>query len=651
MAFRASFRAKLAAFPAGSAVATQLGWWLRLIVGAALFLSVVSFSRGALAPLSLPTSSVAVSTQQLPFASPTDLRIEGRGYFVLKDSDGELYYTRWGNFVIRNGYLVSLSGFRVQGVSRGAVGDLPFWFDPFDPSWGIETSSENPVMDWFEIMPDGQIRMRLSDGTAFVSGQILLEDLASPEKGIRFPNRALKHTEAIGASGQMIAPGAGGRGSLKSTELEWPRPRIELKGKVGDQTISDPIYSRTRVETDLAIYGPGYFVLRDPATGTRFASRAGSFYWDTNGFLMNYNGMRVQGLSEVGTQVGDVRVEMSKTVEPQAPWAELHSRYVDWSGNVQAVLSDGTSYVGGQILLRDALQPERLVRTNFGLYAISDEAGEWSEFRAPGKNSKIFAGHLEMDAVDASLLEARKRMNFFTRGSYIRTDKETDFYIHGVEEFFTVRDPDTDQRYATRNGRFQLDSAGHLVTGSGFRVQGITNIIGREIGDIVIGAAATSGGALNLAIDWTGSLYSILSDGSVVSWGIFLLQEFRNPHALIRSGEHMFSNLENSLPKFEGIGVQPGSHGTGELLMGAFEEIPTLSELKTPPAGANRLRILDATDGGIVEASSDLIHWTELGPLNSWSFLDCDFFDEPGEGMRFYRVRIPDQQIENPSSF
>ena len=56
--------------------------------------------------------------------SGTDLAIEGAGFFVVADNTGT-YYTRAGNFIMDDeGYLVSPSGFRLQGYTVDSTGAL-----------------------------------------------------------------------------------------------------------------------------------------------------------------------------------------------------------------------------------------------------------------------------------------------------------------------------------------------------------------------------------------------------------------------------------------------------------------------------------------------------------------------------------------------
>jgi flagellar hook protein FlgE len=48
--------------------------------------------------------------------SPTDLAINGKGFFMVQDASGSNYYTRAGNFTFdKDGYLVNPDGLQLQG--------------------------------------------------------------------------------------------------------------------------------------------------------------------------------------------------------------------------------------------------------------------------------------------------------------------------------------------------------------------------------------------------------------------------------------------------------------------------------------------------------------------------------------------------------
>ena len=75
---------------------------------------------------------------------------------------------------------------------------------------------------------------------------------------------------------------------------------------------------QTGVRTDLAITGEGFFLVKDPTTSELYATRAGDFREDKNGYLVTNDGHRVQGLHKQApaysesekTEIGDLRVDV-----------------------------------------------------------------------------------------------------------------------------------------------------------------------------------------------------------------------------------------------------------------------------------------------------------------------------------------------------
>jgi flagellar hook protein FlgE len=62
-----------------------------------------------------------------------------------------------------------------------------------------------------------------------------------------------------------------------------------------DSIFSQGTFETTSSDTDVAVEGVGFFVLKEEGNDTTFYSRAGAFRFDDNGYLVNPEGMRVQG--------------------------------------------------------------------------------------------------------------------------------------------------------------------------------------------------------------------------------------------------------------------------------------------------------------------------------------------------------------------
>ncbi|WP_448872744.1 flagellar hook protein FlgE [Desulfobulbus propionicus] len=62
-----------------------------------------------------------------------------------------------------------------------------------------------------------------------------------------------------------------------------------------DSIFSQGTFETTSSDTDVAIEGEGFFVLKEEGNDTTFYSRAGAFRFDDQGYLVNPEGFRVQG--------------------------------------------------------------------------------------------------------------------------------------------------------------------------------------------------------------------------------------------------------------------------------------------------------------------------------------------------------------------
>lgn len=148
----------------------------------------------------------------------TDLAIQGDGFFVVRDSiTNSEYLTRAGDFQVDlNGYLVTTAGFRVQGysdTSLSTVGDLQIDGTGSGASAGATMAS-------FTIDAQGKVQVRMSDGTEFTRGQILLQSVRTPQALVREGNNLYSGAETAGPLAAAVVPGTSGVGSLAVGTLE-----------------------------------------------------------------------------------------------------------------------------------------------------------------------------------------------------------------------------------------------------------------------------------------------------------------------------------------------------------------------------------------------------------------------------------------------
>jgi len=159
--------------------------------------------------------------------------------------------------------------------------------------------------------------------------------------------------------------------------------------------------SATGVQSDLAINGNGFFVVKDPSSGNTFVTQDGEFTVDPNGYLVTTNGMRVQGYTDAGlTTQGDVQI--NNTGAPNNDTSVVQGYTIGIDGKVSVLLADGTSFTRGQILLQNFTDPQQLVKVGDNLYSGQSLAGELSAPGAPNANGlgAVQSGYLEMSNVD-----------------------------------------------------------------------------------------------------------------------------------------------------------------------------------------------------------------------------------------------------------
>jgi flagellar hook protein FlgE len=158
------------------------------------------------------------------------------------------------------------------------------------------------------------------------------------------------------------------------------------------------------------LFGQG--TLNSTGVDTTYATRAGDFHLDGSGYLVTNSGMRVQGYTDSTLKTeGDIKIDNTKDgTTPQAfddPPANTKASTVkgfsvDQEGKIMVILSDGSQFTRGQILLQKFANPNALTREANNLYSVTANAGALANAVAPGKSGtgKIEAGSLEGSNVD-----------------------------------------------------------------------------------------------------------------------------------------------------------------------------------------------------------------------------------------------------------
>lgn len=143
-----------------------------------------------------------------------------------------------------------------------------------------------------------------------------------------------------------------------------------------------------------------------------------------------------------------------------------------------------------------------------------------------------------------------------TQGNLKKTDNQLDMAIEGAG-YFQVLQPDGQMAY-TRDGAFQLDQSGHLVTADGYQV----------MPSITLPANATS---VTIGQDGTVSV-TLPGSASASTIGQVQLANFANPQGLQPSSNNLFLQTSSSGAAITGT---PQQNGLGALKQNYLEQSNT----------------------------------------------------------------------------
>lgn len=103
---------------------------------------------------------------------------------------------------------------------------------------------------------------------------------------------------------------------------------------------SQGAYETTNTVTDVAINGEGFYIVEDPDTGNTYYTRDGSFSFDTEGYLVDSHGNRVQGwVTEDGSISGTlVDIQLDNSQSPPQATSEI-----SFSLNLDSTESDNAT--------------------------------------------------------------------------------------------------------------------------------------------------------------------------------------------------------------------------------------------------------------------------------------------------------------------
>ncbi|MFC4252895.1 flagellar basal-body rod protein FlgG [Sinimarinibacterium flocculans] len=181
----------------------------------------------------------------------------------------------------------------------------------------------------------------------------------------------------------------------------------------------------------------------------------------------------------------------------------------------------------------------------------------------------------------------------FTQGNLLQTNNPFDLAING-RGFFEVQLPDGSAAY-TRDGSFQVDSQGQMVTASGYPLQPGINI-------------PPNAQSVTIGSDGTVSV-QLAGEAAPQQVGSVTVADFINPAGLQPKGENLFAETASSGAPQSGA---PGQSGLGLLMQGSLESsnVNVVEELvnmiETQRAYEMNSKAISTTDQMLAYVSNNL---------------------------------------------
>jgi flagellar hook protein FlgE len=280
----------------------------------------------------------------------------------------------------------------------------------------------------------------------------------------------------------------------------------------------------TGKSTDLMIQGDGFFLLNNG--GDTLYTRSGAFSFDTNGMLVNAEGMKVQGWKAV-----------NGVVSTDNPVTDI----VVPAGQLVAPTKSSLVNVGGNISLGTTTAPMTLGVT---VYDAAGGAHALSVVLTPNTSTTPQSYDVSVtepaDALLATPLTtpATGTAAFLSTGAY---------------------DPGT-----SASPSFTLGD-GTAVT---IDLTGITQYGGPKSLSVTSADGAAAGSLQSFQIGSDGSVLGIFSNGQKLTMAKLALANFNNPTGLLKQGNTTFQSTTNS--GLAQVGTAGGG-GRGSLLGGTLE--------------------------------------------------------------------------------
>lgn len=197
-------------------------------------------------------------------------------------------------------------------------------------------------------------------------------------------------------------PSAGAASNLSATQIGTGVKLAHI-----ESNFTQGALTTTGLSTDLGISGNGFFRVKNPVDSNEYATRAGDFRVDDQGYIVTSQGYHLRGLTGGTTLAAPATLGDLKLGTPPTG-TELQSFSFDRLGNLVEFYSDGSSITTNRVLLQNYSDPTALVKQGDNLFTGFAAAGPIGGLTLSGANNSpgtaglgfIESGTLELSNVD-----------------------------------------------------------------------------------------------------------------------------------------------------------------------------------------------------------------------------------------------------------
>jgi flagellar hook protein FlgE len=318
----------------------------------------------------------------------------------------------------------------------------------------------------------------------------------------------------------------------------------------------------TGIATDLALQGNGFFIVSGSHNGqtANFFSRAGQFTVDKDGYMVNLEGLRVQGFPADSTgaltaQPGDLLVGTA-SAQPKA------TANIQVKANLQADAAILTNPATGLPVVFDPANPN--TTSNFSTsMTVYDSLGS-------AHGVQVFFHKSAAGAWDWHALTDSKGVQNPT-GTDPLTEVSTgtvSFDTAGRLATFTQAAAPTFQPVGAATPQALTFNFGDPLPG-GTGLLGVTQFASPSASTFIGQDGFGSGQLASIRIDPTGNINGVFTNGQTRTLGQVAVAGFSGPDRMERVGGNLYQQTQSSGQPVIGA---PGAGGRGSIISGSLEQ-------------------------------------------------------------------------------